>query len=56
MDKIEPGQQFTVERLSEGEYVLRRVIAPGDNLFNWLSSCPERDWFEPIPSESTDEL
>lgn len=56
LDKIEPGQQFTVERLSEGEYVLRRIIAPGENLLSWLSSCPARDWFEPVPSESTEEL
>ncbi len=25
-------------------------------LVDWLSSCPENGWFEPIPSESTDTL
>ena len=56
MDSIKPGQQFSVERLGEGEYVLRRVIEPGENIAEWLSSCPATDWFEPLPSESTADL
>jgi len=56
LDSIEPGQHFLVERLSEGEYVLRRVIEPGENISGWLANCPSRDWFEPLPSESTADL
>ncbi len=56
LDGIEPGQEFSVERLSEGEYVFRRLIGTGENIANWLSSCPVHDWFEPLPSESTEEL
>ncbi|MFA5504146.1 MAG: AbrB/MazE/SpoVT family DNA-binding domain-containing protein [Vulcanimicrobiota bacterium] len=56
LDRIEAGQQFSVERVAEGEYLLRRVLEPGVGIANWLSSCPARDWFEAIPSESTDQL
>lgn len=56
LDEIKPGQQFSVERLGEGEYVLRRVPEPGDGVASWLSECPARDWFEPLPSESTEDL
>ncbi len=56
-DGIVPGQQFEVERLRDGEYLLRRVPSPGTpGLLAWLRSCPEDDWFRPIPSESTDDL
>src|SRR5262245_34581630 len=40
-DRIEAGQQFEVERLQEGEYVLKRLPAPGKpGLLRWLQSCP----------------
>jgi len=56
-DRIAPGQQFEVERLQPGEYVLRKTAAPGEpGLLGWLRNCPESEWFQPIPSESTDEL
>ena len=56
-DRILPGQQFEVERLDEGKYLLRKVARPGQpGLVEWLRSCPVKDWFQPIPSESTDEI
>ena len=56
-DQIEPGQQFEVERVQEGEYLLRKLAVPGrPGLLRWLQSCPEKGWFQPIPSESTDDL
>jgi AbrB family looped-hinge helix DNA binding protein len=56
-DRIAPGQQFEVERLQAGEYLLRRTVTPGaPGLVNWLQQCPDEDWFRSIPSESTDEL
>jgi AbrB family looped-hinge helix DNA binding protein len=56
LDEVKAGQQFTVERLGEGEYVLRRVEAQVQGLVDWLRACPEKDWFEPLVSESTDTL
>lgn len=48
VDEIRPGDQFEVERLDEGEYVLRRVAArPNRGLVALLRSCPEDDWFVP---------
>jgi hypothetical protein len=43
--------------VEEGEYLLKRKAAPAnDGLVDWLLACPEKDWFEPLPSESTDTL
>jgi AbrB family looped-hinge helix DNA binding protein len=56
-DGIQAGQQFSLERLNPGEYLLKRVPT-GDNagVVDWLLSCPAGDWFQPMPSESTDTL
>ncbi|MBX3168217.1 MAG: AbrB/MazE/SpoVT family DNA-binding domain-containing protein [Candidatus Eremiobacteraeota bacterium] len=56
LDKLVPGQQFTVERLEPGTYLLRRISQTGHGLVQWLRDCPEDDWFEAMPSESTDQL
>lgn len=56
-DGIEPGDEFTVERLDRGEYRLaRRVPPPNEGLVDWLLGCPEKGFFVPIESESTDTL
>lgn len=56
-DRILPGEEFEVERLQAGEYLLRKVPAPGKGgVVNWLLACPEKGWFRPLSSESTDEL
>ena len=56
-DKISPGQRFEIERLDSGEYLLRRQPDPNnDGVVDWLLACPEKDWFQPIESESTDTL
>lgn len=56
-DRIEPGQQFSIERLEPGEYLLKKLTTPGKSgLADWLLNCPEKDWFQPLPSESTDTL
>lgn len=56
-DTIVPGQRFLIERLEPGMYLLKRE-ANGANagLVDWLLACPVKDWFKPIPSESTDQL
>lgn len=56
-DRIEAGEEFAVERLEPGEYVLRRLSPPpNEGLVDWLLACPEKDYFVPIESESTDAL
>lgn len=57
LDQIRAGQQFNVERLDAGDYRLTRIVLPESHrLVDWLLACPEKDWFEPIASESTDTL
>ena len=57
LDRISPGQQFEVERIERGEYILRRrPIGENEGLVDWLLECPERGWFQPIESESTETL
>lgn len=56
-DRIEPGQEFEVERLDRGEYrLLRRTTRPNEGVVDWLLACPAKGFFVPIESESTDEL
>jgi AbrB family looped-hinge helix DNA binding protein len=56
-DQIEPGQEFDVERLDRGDYrLVRRQTAPNEGAMAWLNACPEKGFFVPIDSESTDEL
>jgi AbrB family looped-hinge helix DNA binding protein len=56
-DNIEPGQEFEVERIDRGEYrLLRREPPPNEGLVDWLLACPEKGYFVPIESESTDRL
>jgi AbrB family looped-hinge helix DNA binding protein len=56
-DRIEAGQAFDVERLGRGEYRLkRRSLAPNEGALHWLLGCPEKGYFVPIESESTDTL
>jgi AbrB family looped-hinge helix DNA binding protein len=56
-DGIEAGQEFDVERIERGEYLLRRRQPPAnEGLVDWLLACPEKGFFEPVTSESTDTL
>lgn len=56
-DRIEAGQEFEVERLEHGEYLLKlRSPPPNEGVVDWLLACPEKDFFVPIESESTDTL
>jgi AbrB family looped-hinge helix DNA binding protein len=56
-DRIEPGQEFEVERLDCGEYrLVRRPARTDEGLVDWLLACPEKGFFVPIESESTDTL
>jgi AbrB family looped-hinge helix DNA binding protein len=56
-DGIEPGQEFDIERIDRGQYrLIRREPPPNEGLVDWLLGCPEKGFFVPIQSESTDTL
>ena len=56
-DNIEAGQEFDVERIERGEYrLVRREPRANEGLVDWLLECPEKGYFVPIESESTDTL
>jgi bifunctional DNA-binding transcriptional regulator/antitoxin component of YhaV-PrlF toxin-antitoxin module len=56
-DDVAAGQEFEIERLDCGEYRLVRLQPPkNQGLVDWLLACPEKDYFVPIDSESTDTL
>jgi asparagine synthase (glutamine-hydrolysing) len=44
-------------RIDRGEYrLVRRQPRPNEGLVDWLLACPEKGYFVPIESESTDTL
>ena len=56
-DDIRAGQHFEIERVDRGEYRLtRKEASPNEGVLEWLQSCPEKGYFVPIESESTDTL
>jgi AbrB family looped-hinge helix DNA binding protein len=57
MDRLEPGQEFDIERVDRGDYrLVRRAPPPNEGAIEWLLACPQKDFFVPIESESTDTL
>ena len=57
LDQVEAGQEFEVERLARGDYrLVRRASRPNAGVVEWLLTCPEKGFFVPVPSESTDSL
>ena len=56
-DRIRPGQQFSIQRRKSGEYLLKKLAVPEQaGLVDWLLACPEKGWFQPLATESTDTL
>ena len=56
-DSIEPGQEFEIERIERGAYrLVRREPPVNEGLVDWLLACPEKGFFMPVESESTDSL
>lgn len=56
-DRIEPGQEFDVERVDRGEYrLIRRAPRPNEGVVDWLLGCPAKGYFVEIESESTETL
>lgn len=56
LDRIEPGQEFDIERLAPGEYRIVRRVPDNAGVVEWLLACPAKGYFVPIESESTDTL
>jgi AbrB family looped-hinge helix DNA binding protein len=57
LDRIRPGQRFSIERVGAGEYLLKRMPLPAKaGLTDWLLACPDTGWFQPLDSESTETL
>ncbi len=56
-DGIEAGEEFEVERLERGEYrLVRSAPRANEGVVDWLLACPDKGFFVPIGSESTDAL
>jgi AbrB family looped-hinge helix DNA binding protein len=57
-DGIETGQEFEVERLDRGEYLLKRKERRrNEGLAKLLLACPAKGWFRPMDrTERTDDL
>ena len=57
-DRIEPGQEFEIERIDSREYLLRRKSRRrNEALVNLLLACPVKSWFLPLDrSETTDDI
>ncbi len=56
MDQVEPGQEFDIERIKRGDYrFVRRTAPPNEGAVDWLFTCPHKDLFIPVHSESTDQ-
>ena len=54
-DRIEPGQEFDIERFDRGEYRLKRCsVPPNEGVVDWLLACPGKGFFVPVDSEATD--
>jgi AbrB family looped-hinge helix DNA binding protein len=57
-DGIEPGQQFEIERIDRGEYLLKRKERlRNEGLVKLLLACPVKGWFQPMDrTETTDDI
>ena len=56
-DGVEAGQEFDIERLDRGEYLLqRRTARVNEGVVDWLLGCPQKGFFVPVDSQSTDDL
>lgn len=55
-DRIEPGEEFEIERVEPGNYRLVRRTPANEGVIDWLLACPEKGFFVPVASESTELL
>jgi AbrB family looped-hinge helix DNA binding protein len=57
-DGIEPGQEFEIERIDRGEYLLKRKERRrNEGLVELLLACPVKGWFQPMDrTDMTDDI
>jgi len=57
-DGIKAGQEFEVQRLDHGEYLLKRTKRRrNERLVQLLLACPVKGWFQPQNrTETTDDI
>ena len=57
-DGIKPGQEFEVERIEQGTYLIKRTgRRRNQGLVKLLLACPIKDWFQPASRrETTDDI
>lgn len=56
-DDIQAGQRFDIERVDRGEYrLVRQPTRANEGVVDWLLACPDKGFFTPVTSESTDTL
>jgi AbrB family looped-hinge helix DNA binding protein len=57
-DGIRPGQEFEVERVDQGEYLLkRRTRRRNEGLVKLLLACPVKSWFKALDrTETTNDI
>ncbi len=53
-DDIKSGQEFEVQRLDQGEYLLKRMKRRrNEGLVQLLLDCPLKGWFQPADRSET---
>ena len=52
-DLIKPGQEFDVQRVDQGEYLLKRRKPRNEGLVKLLLACPVKGWFQALPRTAT---
>ena len=56
-DGIRPGEEFEVERVEPGAYLLKRRARRNEGVVKLLLACPVRGWCQPLDrSETTDDI
>jgi len=57
-DDIQPGEEFSVERVDQGQYLLKRKTRRrNQGLVKLLLACPVKGWFKPMDRrETTDNI
>ena len=56
-DNILPGQEFEIERLERGEYLVRCAGRRNEGLLRLLLDCPIKGWFQAASrNETTDDI
>jgi AbrB family looped-hinge helix DNA binding protein len=58
LDGIKPGQEFEVQRVEPGEYLLTRTKRRrNEGVVELLLNCPVKGWFRPMDrTETTDDI